>query len=912
MGEVEAKLRIKTTPPGLRQTFLRRERLSLTGTPHSQCQTVMVRAGGGFGKTSLLSQWRSECLAAQEQVGWLSLDEGDDLLTFAHGLHQCLRFNEGDGAALVAPGWADCRDGIEALTLLIGAIIEWPGRIALMLDDIHALPRETLATSIPYLIRNAPPTLRLFLSSRNYCKTTSLSLLKRGDFAIVGERELRFTEPETLEIFRSRPKPDAEPGEALRLHQLSEGWPLGLDIALVAVNAAPNRGELLNELSLGSDDIAAHLMESLTATLSDYDLGLLCRLSAFDVICPDLVRSVFDDDLALDRLEILYQTSSLLTKAEDGEWLSLHLLVRRHLRKKYLALPPEERHAFSLAAAKWYAAQGLYEKAVHHAFAADRSDLACGYAEKCLLDLVGQGRIVKAMSFVAGLERADIQSRPALRSAAAWTYVLCRDLVPARQLAGEIGGQPDASESERFEARLIEAAIAQMADDRAGSYAILNSLDGVAAIGTGFQMLVLSLLRAMAMLDQGRPGEARQTLFLARQAPGKMPSVFLLNLMEWVIGCSYIREGRLADAEAHLNKYLQKVEEKWGRRNNMAVLLAGHLAFTLLEQGKTEEAKSVLSDRLDALEKFGMAEPLITAYLALYFSEIASGRPEQGIRYLWALRDNGLNLGMPRLVLRACYEEIRFHALQRDAVQARRAYSELESLGLDVDDGSPDYLATFDRLYLELGRAYYHFACESYAAALCSLQRASVAASRLRRQKEANEIALFGEILNRQQGVVVDAAGAGVGHLRYTFSLRVLVRHADPGLRLLYQACGVDGAAGHVAMAARPPDQFPWLAPPPSMSFQEAMGAGGEGRLLTRKETDILLLLRSGAVNKQIARSLGIGVETVKWHLKNIYGKLNVSGRKQAISQGQRLGLFPGQEDSPHNSQHNGLTLPLQ
>lgn len=906
MSEVDARLRIKTTPPGIRKTFLHRERLSLAGTPHSECQMVMVRAGGGFGKTSLLSQWRSECLGSQEQVGWLSLDEGDDPLTFAHGLDHALR--HGACSDIAGQGIGDCTDGMEALTVLIGAIIEWPGRIALMLDDIHALPRETLATSIPYLIGHAPPNLRLFLSSRNYFKTTSLSLLKRGDFAIVGERELRFTEQETLEIFRSRPKQSAEPGEALLLHELSEGWPLGLDIALVAVNAATNRGEFLNELSLGSDDIAMHLLESLTATLSDYDLGLLCRLSTFDVICPDLVRSVCDDGLALDRLETLYQTSSLLTKAEDAEWLSLHLLVRQHLRKKYRGLPSGERHAFSLAAANWYAGQGLYENAVHQAFAADRPDLASRYAEKCLFDLVAQGRIAKAMSFVAGLAQAEIQARPALRIAAAWTHVLCRDLVRAKQLAELIGEQPDATATERLEARLIEAAIAQMADDRAGSYAIVSSLDGVAAIGTGFQMLVLSLLRAMAMVDQGRPGEARQTLFLAKQAPGKAASAFLLNLMEWVIGCSYIREGRLADAEAHLNKYLQKVEEKWGRRNNMAVLLAGHLAFALLEQGKTEEAKTVLSDRLDALEKFGMAEPIIAAYLALYFSEIASGRPEQGIRYLWALRDNGVNLHMPRLVLRACYEEIRFHALQRDVVQARRAHAELESLHLCPDDESPDYLATFDQLHVELGHAYYHFACESYAAVLSCLQRAGLAASRLRRQKEANEIALFGEIVNRLQGIVVDVAGVGVRQLRFAFSTQILVRHADPGLRKLYEECGVGGSAVRAVLAARPPDRFPWLAPPSPVPFQEPMGPGGEGRLLTRKETDILLLLRSGAVNKQIARSLGIGVETVKWHLKNIYGKLNVSGRKQAISQGQRLGLFLGQEDPPHN----GLTLPLQ
>ncbi len=891
MNVVDPKFRIKTTPPGMRRNFLQRERLSLASAPYSDCQVVMIRAGGGFGKTSLLSQWRAACLSRQERAGWLALDQGDDPLSFAHGLNHCLDADGGRGEKIVPEGLCDCSDGIEALTLLIGAIIDSPGPIALILDDLHALPRETLATSIPYLIQNAPPNLRLLLGSRNYFKSISSSLLKRGDFALVGEDDLRFSEQETLAIFRSRPDMRVEREEAVRIHALSEGWPLGLDIALVAIAASPNRGELLSRLSIGSDDIALHLLESLSASLSDYDLALLCRLSVFDVIRPALVKSVFPDPHAFDRLETLYQTSSLLTKADGADWLSLHLLVRQHLHKRYQALPAEERHAFSLSVANWYADQGLFEEAVDHAFAANRPDLAGRFAENCLFELVAQGRIAKAMDCVAGLAPADIMARPALRIAAAWTHVLCRDLVRARELSELIAGHPDATETERIEARLLDAAIAQMADDRAGSFAILSSLDGVAAIGTGFQMQVLSLLRAMAMLDRGRPAETRQILFLAKQSSGKRVSAFLSNLMEWVIGCSYLREGRYADAEAHLNAHLQKAEEKWGRRNNMAVLLAGHLAFALLEQGKTEQAKSVLADRLDALEKFGMAEPLIAAYLSLYFSEIASGRPEQGVRYLWALRDNGANLRMPRLILRACYEEIRFRALQQDVAGACRAHAELESLPLRMDGDDPDYLVSFDQLHVELGHAFYHFACERYADALACFQRAGAIAARMGRQKETNEIALFSAVAGRLLGVVREE-----GSVSISFSTQTLVQHAAPALRRL--CVGVDGLDWRDVLALRPFPQ-PIQVPP---------GSAGEGRMLTRKETDILLLLRSGAVNKQIARTLGISLETVKWHLKNIYGKLNVSGRKHAISQGQRLGLFEGQEESPRRER----ALPLQ
>lgn len=67
--------------------------------------------------------------------------------------------------------------------------------------------------------------------------------------------------------------------------------------------------------------------------------------------------------------------------------------------------------------------------------------------------------------------------------------------------------------------------------------------------------------------------------------------------------------------------------------------------------------------------------------------------------------------------------------------------------------------------------------------------------------------------------------------------------------------------------------------------------AGGCREHLTNRETDVLRLLAGGRCDKQIARDLGIGVGTVRWHLRNLMGKLGVSARLQAVVVAAQRGI---------------------
>ena len=64
------------------------------------------------------------------------------------------------------------------------------------------------------------------------------------------------------------------------------------------------------------------------------------------------------------------------------------------------------------------------------------------------------------------------------------------------------------------------------------------------------------------------------------------------------------------------------------------------------------------------------------------------------------------------------------------------------------------------------------------------------------------------------------------------------------------------------------------------------------GETLSQREVEVLLLLAEGASNQDIAGKLFLTTGTVKWHVHNIFGKLEAKNRTQAVKKAKELGLF--------------------
>jgi DNA-binding NarL/FixJ family response regulator len=136
-------------------------------------------------------------------------------------------------------------------------------------------------------------------------------------------------------------------------------------------------------------------------------------------------------------------------------------------------------------------------------------------------------------------------------------------------------------------------------------------------------------------------------------------------------------------------------------------------------------------------------------------------------------------------------------------------------------------------------------------------------------RRESTEIEIIALTSVLDDGTVVGAVRAGaIGYL--------LKDTDDEGLRRAIRAA----AAGEVH-----------LAPEAAARLVREVQLPETAPNLTERETEVLRLIGAGKANKEIARALGVGEQTVKSHVSSVLAKLGVQTRTQAALRAARLGL---------------------
>lgn len=268
MDRIEPELALKTTPLRSQKGSQQRERLSVDAPELADKMAIAVQAPAGFGKTMLLAQWRREFLSRGAVVAWLTLDGRDEGGCFSQGLAAAMALGSGRpsfaGAGPRMSGKG--RDELEGLTDWLAEVADLAGETVLILNEVDALPEETICQCLAYLLHNALANLRIIMSSRGRPGLNVVDLLVRGLYVQVAVDSLRFRVEETVVLLSNRFGARIDADRCLRLHEITEGWPLGLQLAIAAIEKCADLEAAIERLSACSGDIQRYVVDSLVAT----------------------------------------------------------------------------------------------------------------------------------------------------------------------------------------------------------------------------------------------------------------------------------------------------------------------------------------------------------------------------------------------------------------------------------------------------------------------------------------------------------------------------------------------------------------------------------------------------------------------------------------------------------------------
>lgn len=869
---------LKIAPPRVQRHVVSRGRLLSAADALRDAAALVVRAPAGTGKTSLLAQWRLEQLGLGVPVAWVGAQAIDD----AHRLAQSLALSLRNAMARPAFGRTVLEDDgpgtLAGMTALLAELAQSGASVVLIVDEVDRLCADSRA-ALAYLLRNAPPNVRIFMAARPDGQLDIDDLIAYGECVEIGAAQLGFTLQETLQLVQARFGTRVGRDMAAQLHALTEGWPLGLQLAMSILSRCADAGNTIAGLGAAGGTLQGELVGLLLAGMDSADLDFLVRVSVLELLHPALCRAVAGVPDAAARLTRLANDTPVFAATEGGEWLRMHALLRDALRGRFNELDKAEQVRAHAHAAQWLAAHGLPDEAARHAWSAGQHQQAYALAERSLYEsLMRHGRLGAVLEWLAQLPAEELDQRPRLLLAVAWTLASSERHEEAARFVARILAQPEAGDALRCECALILGGAAVFADDP-DRFVALHA-PWADAVPLTDPLLLRSHANRMAYcaLLEGEPALARLREQQAARGHAGLGTDYIRRWSDLVVGLSYVWEGQALLAEPYLRSAVASAEAQLGRRHRFSCNLAALLAATAWERNLPGDASALLADRLDVLEQSGLPESLMLAYLTASRMAVAEGAEHRALELLAALDAAGAARRLARLRIASLVEQVRVHARRHRAQTCSELCNRIDQHLADpaVPQG-PLWRRGADMLR-DVAQAYESIAAREWQGALAPLERADTRARAL-----------------RQGGLHIELLG-----------LRALAleRCGQPAVALIREAVDLARALGlQRVFADAHPELGAWVESLAASNEKPAVAAPPEApaafltasAVLTPKEREVLALLARNLSNKEIGRAMQAGETTIKWHVKNLFAKLDAGTRAQVVQRARVLGLLGGQ-----------------
>jgi len=887
-GFVPLPLNHKILPPRAHRHAVERSALLARLFRDVAERVVVFQGPAGHGKTSLMLQAQAASASGGALTGWLSLDESDNDIRRLLGHLQALLTVLGSQSP--TPPNEDYAGSVGTITprsdWLIGRLLELGRPVALFLDDLHAITDPGALRLLRELITNAPDRIRWFLASR-VVPEVGLPRLVVGDEAlVVSAEDLRFSRAEMRHMFDADRGLSVSDTELDAIFRGTEGWPAAVQLYRLALGSASVRHSLASGCGGAPREVADYLAENVLGqqapSVQDFLLqtSVLSRMSA--ALCDDVLGRSDGQDM----LASLERDGLFVRRLESGEgWFTYHAIFANFLQEQLARTQPERRVAVHRRAAAWFESQGQLEEALHHHLSAGDDDRACEVFDHWSDVLVPDGHFATVDRWSHRLPADAAVRRPGIAVKLSWAFTFLirhEQLAPllpvlranlARRL---IEGDP----------RLALSMAAVLQDDPARALEYVAHTEHREPTSNRFRNFELAAghnVRGFVGMMRGEFGPALHSLAQGRSLSERSNATFTLAYSLVHSGLTLVAQGQLPEAVEHLRGAISDrrmvLEESVSK-----ACLACALVMALYEADQTGDALALFEQFHDMIVEASLHDYLVVCYRAVARIRDQRGELALALETLEEAERLSYNGRWPRAVQLIQGERVRRELVagRVDRAQTLAARLQPESRS-DTDDWVRFSEETdgprIGRIRLDLHAGRSAQALDEIGACLAAAQRqgrvhrqirlqtlAALAHHSLGQTRPAHrclQLALELAAPGRYVRMFLDEGPALAALLRAHANLPAAAPENGAEARALL------GRLIEVSGTESAPADTPWRA------------AALEP--LTKREHKVLAMLVDYLSNEEIASALCVSRDTVKFHVRNIYSKLGVKTRLEAI-----------------------------
>lgn len=894
---IPAKL---SRPLRLENTLLR-DRLIARLSNSNLYRLVLVTSPAGYGKTTLIAQWAAE----KSGLGWYSLDDSDNYPERFASYFMAAVQQATDGHCVRSEALAQKRQYASLNGLFAQLFIElseWQRPLSIVIDDYHLLTNDAIHQAMRFFIRHQPENLTLVILSRNLPSLGIANLRVRDQLLEINSQSLAFTHQETGAFFAARLQQPIADVDSQRLCDEVAGWATALQLIALSARQSntPAHQSAQRLAGINASHLSDYLVDEVLDCVDEGTRNFLLRSSVLRSMNDALIARLTGEENGQRRLEETERQGLFLQRMdESGEWFNFHPLFASFLRQRCQWELGSELHTIHRAAAEGWMALGYAGEAIHHALAAEDTALLRDILLRHAWTLFNHSELTLLEKGLKALPWRQLVDHPRLILLQAWLAQSQHrydevDLLLARaeQEMAQEKVTVDALLSAEFNALRAQVAINAGRPDEADRLATL-ALDTL-PLSCDFSRIVATSVRGEVLHCRGELAQAlammQQTAQMARQQGVCHYALWALLQQSEIL----IAQGYLQTAWDTQEQAFRLIAEEGLEQLPMHEFLLRIRAQLLLSWANLDEAEKSARAGLKVLENFHPQQQLqclsVLAKCALargdldnarryltrcenllsnghYHSDWVTNADEARVIYWQMNEDRSAAANWLRLTQKPADADNHFLQGQwRNIARAQIMLGQLDEAEVVLDELNDN--ARRLQLTSDLNR---------------NLLLANALYWQAGRKGEAQQALIEALTLANRTGFIshfVVEGEAMAQQLRQLIQLHTLPemeqRRAQRILRDINQHHRHKFAHFDETFVTRllTHPQVPELI---------------RTSPLTLREWQVLGLIYSGYSNDQIAGELDVAATTIKTHIRNLYQKLGVVHRQEAVQQAQQL-----------------------
>jgi LuxR family maltose regulon positive regulatory protein len=832
----------------------------------------LISAPAGFGKTTLVVQWLRQM---NRPTAWLSIDPSHNNpkvfgVYLVHALHQL------DGIidkALVLQVQSPHPPALDDVIIhLINHIAGVSLQPVLVLDDLHVIKEPAIYQALDFLIANQPDNFHIIVTTREDPPLSLSRLRARGQLREIRAQDLRFTYEETATFLNDMLSLGLDAHQVQTLDDRTEGWVAGLQFAGLSLQCEEDKTGFIQAFSASHRYVLDYLSDEVLRQITPDIREFLLKTSILDRLSADLCNSVIQRDDAQSMLEHIEGRNLFVIRLDhQRQWYRYHHLfadlLRQHLYREY----PASISTLHLRASQWYANQGNLADAMQHAQLGNNTRQLIDLCSTYGMGFIMQGYVEQAREWIELLPKDIIWKQPRVLMSYGWILYLSNEMAELPALLQQIDTITEQNDV-LGEAAALRAFLSKDDPDQMQAYA------GRALQLVSDENLTVRGMAHMALSDVYQLRDERQRA---------------LDQLLQVIDVQLTIDNRLAAANALINATVRGLSlAQWNR-----LATAADAVFTKLEQVGMPHDPAMGATRI------ARGWIMVRRYeLTSAIHEIAEGldiASHSGVR-AWQLGAIPL---IQALIQHGERQQIddRMHALLQ-TIQAAPAHLQgflsrlLAHMYIDLGElhTADHWLSKTERtIEDQLAAIRLHIFQDNtnYADMLAALNPMLMQLETVQWNGYLIEALILRAILHYHTRDF-DHAVADIEYaiqLAQPHSERYVFMQNMPYLRpVLAHLVKNSYARQLLALVA---DVGTGAYAPPSL-IEASLIEASLIEALSEREVAILGLMTRGLTYDAMSSELTISINTVRYHVKSLYGKLGVSSRADAIAYARKRGLL--------------------